>query len=83
MARTTRWARRCLAAPAAAGQLRFGIVQGGSDVGLRRAHIEEIAALPFDGLALGGLGVGEPTEVMYARARRGRRSAARRTRRAT
>jgi queuine tRNA-ribosyltransferase len=66
MVRTTRWARRCLAAPAAPGQLRFGIVQGGTDIGLRRAHIEDIAALPFDGLALGGLGVGEPTDVMYA-----------------
>jgi queuine tRNA-ribosyltransferase len=65
MSRTTRWARRCLAAPAAPGQLRFGIVQGGVDVALRRAHIDDIAALPFDGLALGGLGVGEPTEVMY------------------
>jgi queuine tRNA-ribosyltransferase len=65
MTRTTRWAGRCLAAPAPAGQLRFGIVQGGVDIGLRRAHIDDIAALPFDGLALGGLGVGEPPEVMY------------------
>ena len=32
---------------------------------LRRAHLAEIAALPFDGLALGGLGVGEAPEVMY------------------
>ena len=30
--RTTRWARRCLAAPRPAGQLRFGIVQGGVDL---------------------------------------------------
>jgi queuine tRNA-ribosyltransferase len=65
MARTTRWARACLAAPAGPGQLRFGIVQGGVHVDLRRAHLAEIAALPFDGLALGGLGVGEAPAVMY------------------
>jgi queuine tRNA-ribosyltransferase len=65
MARTTRWARACVAAPAAPGQLRFGIVQGGVHVDLRRAHLAEIAALPFDGLALGGLGVGEAPVVMY------------------
>jgi queuine tRNA-ribosyltransferase len=65
MARTTRWAHRCLAAPRAEGQLRFGIVQGGTDLALRRAHLAEIAALPFDGIALGGLGVGEPPPVMH------------------
>jgi queuine tRNA-ribosyltransferase len=65
MARTTRWARSCLDTPAAPGQLRFGIVQGGVHLDLRRAHLAEIAALPFDGLALGGLGVGEAPEVMY------------------
>jgi queuine tRNA-ribosyltransferase len=65
VARTTRWARRSLASPAAPGQLRFGIVQGGVDVALRRAHLEEIAALPFEGLALGGLGVGEPPAQMH------------------
>src|SRR5262252_5185574 len=65
MARTTRWARQCLAAPAAPGQLRFGIVQGGVHVDLRRAHLGDIAAMPFDGLALGGLGVGEAPDIMY------------------
>ncbi len=65
MARTTRWAARSLAAPRAEGQLRFGIVQGGVDLVRRRAHLDEIAALPFDGFALGGLGVGEPPEVMH------------------
>jgi queuine tRNA-ribosyltransferase len=65
MARTTRWARRCVAAPAAAGQRRFGIVQGGVHLDLRRRHLDEIGAMGFDGLALGGLGVGEAPEVMY------------------
>jgi queuine tRNA-ribosyltransferase len=63
--RTTRWARRCLQAPRAPGQLRFGIVQGGVDLALRRAHLAEIAPLAFEGLALGGLGVGEPPAVMH------------------
>jgi queuine tRNA-ribosyltransferase len=65
VARTTRWARRSLAAPGAPGQMRFGIVQGGVDVAMRRAHLEEIAGLPFEGVALGGLGVGEPPPVMH------------------
>lgn len=65
MARTTRWAERCLRTEPAPGQQRFGIIQGGSDVGLRRRHIEQICALPFDGFALGGFSVGEPIPVMY------------------
>ena len=63
-ARTTRWARRCLAAKAPS-QALFGIVQGGSFVDLRRAHAEELGAMPFDGLALGGFSVGEPIEEMH------------------
>ena len=62
--RTTRWAERCLAARAA-GQAVFGIVQGGTDVELRLAHIEALSRLPFDGLALGGFSVGEPIPDMY------------------
>ena len=66
MARTTRWARRCLEAPKAPGQLRFGIIQGAVDLARRRAHLAEMAPLAFDGLALGGLGVGEPPPLMHA-----------------
>jgi queuine tRNA-ribosyltransferase len=65
MARTTRWARRCLDVPPADGQARFGIVQGGTHADLRIRHMEEICALPFDGFALGGFSVGEPIPVMY------------------
>jgi queuine tRNA-ribosyltransferase len=61
---TTAWARRQLAAPRAAGQLLFGISQGGVDRDLRRRSIEEIAELGFDGNALGGLSVGEDREPM-------------------
>jgi len=64
--RTTAWARRSLAAPKREGQARFGIVQGAAFEDLRRAHIDEIAAMAFDGVALGGFSVGEPIEQMYA-----------------
>jgi queuine tRNA-ribosyltransferase len=63
--RTTLWARRQLAAPRAEGQLLFGIAQGGTDSDLRRASLEEIAALDFDGFALGGLSVGEDRRAMF------------------
>jgi queuine tRNA-ribosyltransferase len=62
--RTTRWAARCLAAKRA-DQALFGIVQGGTDVALRRAHADELAAMSFDGLALGGFSVGEPVASMH------------------
>jgi queuine tRNA-ribosyltransferase len=65
VARTTRWAKRALAEPRPAGQALFGIVQGSCHVDLRRAHAEELGALAFDGLALGGFSVGEPIEKMY------------------
>jgi queuine tRNA-ribosyltransferase len=61
---TTRWAIRQLAAPRAPGQLVFGIGQGGTDPELRRRSTEEIAALGFDGHALGGLSVGEDRDLM-------------------
>jgi queuine tRNA-ribosyltransferase len=61
---TTLWAARQVDEPRAPGQLRFGITQGGTDVELRRRSLDEIAAMPFDGLALGGLAVGESKEEM-------------------
>ena len=48
---TTVWARQQAEAPRAAGQLRFGIAQGGAHSELRRRSIAEITALPFDGFA--------------------------------
>jgi queuine tRNA-ribosyltransferase len=62
--RTTRWAERCLSSRRA-GQALFGIVQGGTDVALRRAHASELERLPLDGLALGGFSVGEPPAAMH------------------
>jgi queuine tRNA-ribosyltransferase len=61
---TTRWAERQLGAPRASGQLLFAVTQGGTDPELRRRSIEELAALGFDGLALGGLSVGEERGAM-------------------
>jgi queuine tRNA-ribosyltransferase len=63
--RTSLWAQRCVEAPRPPHQARFGIVQGGLELDLRRRHIEELAALPFDGYALGGLSVGERPEQMH------------------
>ena len=40
-------------------------MQGGCISELRREHAQELGALPFDGLALGGFSVGEPLEAMH------------------
>ncbi len=53
--RTHRWAERSLAAHSRPDQALFGIVQGGLDPDLRAASTEAIAALPFDGICIGGL----------------------------
>ena len=59
MARTHRWAERSLAARGRPDQAVFGIVQGGVDPDLRRESVAVVSALPFDGIAIGGLSVGE------------------------
>jgi queuine tRNA-ribosyltransferase len=66
MERTHRWAERCLAAHSRPDQALFGIVQGGIDPVLRRRSATEIAGLPFDGIAIGGLSVGESKAQMAA-----------------
>jgi queuine tRNA-ribosyltransferase len=63
--RTTVWAERQRHAPRPPGQLRFGITQGGVDAELRRRSTEEIAALDFDGNAIGGLAIGEDRTAMF------------------
>jgi queuine tRNA-ribosyltransferase len=65
VARTTRWARRALACERPPGQALFGIVQGACYADLRRAHADELGAMDFDGLALGGFSVGEEISKMY------------------
>ena len=62
-----RWAERSKAAfarLAKPGQALFGIVQGGTDAGLRRCSAEALVAMDLHGHAVGGLAVGEGQETM-------------------
>ncbi len=68
--RTLLWAGRSLEARGESPMALFGIVQGGFEPGLRRQCIEALAEQPFDGLALGGLSVGEPNDVLLDSVRR-------------
>jgi queuine tRNA-ribosyltransferase len=47
-------------------QMLFGINQGATFPDLRVWHMKETAKIECDGYAIGGLAVGEPTDVMYA-----------------
>lgn len=46
-------------------QYLFGIIQGSTYSDLREQSAKEIVNMEFDGYAIGGLAVGEPTETMY------------------
>ena len=72
--RTLRWLERCKAEHdrlnalpdcVNPGQMLFGINQGGTYDDLRVWHMQQIAQIDCDGFAIGGLAVGESTEVMY------------------
>lgn len=63
--RTTRWAKRCLAAKKRDDQGMFGIIQGGMYPDLRAWSAKTITELDFAGFAIGGLSVGEPHPLMY------------------
>ncbi len=72
--RTTRWLKRCkvkmdelnsLESTINREQMLFGINQGCTYKDLRVNHMKQIAELDLDGYAIGGLAVGEPSEVMY------------------
>ena len=74
VARTTRWLGRCKTAltdlnaregATNPGQVLFGINQGSTYDDIRIEHMKRIAELDLAGYAVGGLAVGEPTEVMY------------------
>jgi len=66
--RTHRWADRCLNYHQDNGDLElqslFGICQGGSFEDLRVESAQEIASRDFPGIAIGGVSVGEPTDLM-------------------
>ena len=72
--RTVRWLERCKAEhdrlnglPGTINpqHMLFGINQGATFPDLRVWHMEAIKKIACDGYAIGGLAVGEPTEVMY------------------
>ncbi len=62
---THRWAERSLEARGDSRQALFGIVQGACHRELRIRSAEFLRALPFDGLAIGGLAVGETHAERY------------------
>ncbi len=74
MEKTLRWAKRCrtsydgfLAENPAKGvpQLLFGISQGASFLDMRRESTQRMVEIGFPGYAVGGLGIGEPKELMW------------------
>lgn len=62
MERTHRWAKRCLEAKKRDENSLFGIVQGAIFEDLRKESADFISQQPFDGVAIGGLAVGETDE---------------------
>ncbi len=61
--RTSFWAKRCVNARHGENAL-FGIVQGGVFRNLREMSAVQISELGFDGIAVGGLSVGESHDTM-------------------
>ncbi|MCP4721749.1 MAG: tRNA guanosine(34) transglycosylase Tgt [Desulfobacteraceae bacterium] len=67
LTKTTNWARRGYDFWQEKGGKNnlFGIVQGGMFKHLRSLSASQITQIDFPGFAIGGLSVGEPTEIMY------------------
>ena len=72
VARTIKWAREAIeyhkssqARGIGLNQNIFGIIQGGTDPQARKFCAEALCEMDFDGLAIGGLSVGEKNELMY------------------
>jgi queuine tRNA-ribosyltransferase len=63
MGLTFQWAKRCREAWPGQGGALFGISQGGFYPDLRKRSAEDIASLGLPGQAVGGLALGEPTEL--------------------
>lgn len=63
--RTTLWARQCKESHENKKQLLFGITQGGTNQKLREKSAKEIAGIGFDGIAVGGLCIGEEKNKMF------------------
>lgn len=66
MERTHRWAVRCLSEAEKRHdyQALYGVIQGGAYKGLRQQSAEYINSLPFEGIAIGGVSVGESKREM-------------------
>jgi queuine tRNA-ribosyltransferase len=62
--RTYRWLKRCVVAHQRSDQALFGIVQGGVYPDLRQEAARALADLDLPGYAIGGVSVGEPTELI-------------------
>ncbi len=62
---TIRWAKRSLAARKNPNTSIFGITQGICFKDLRSQAAEELGSIDFDGMAIGGLSVGEEKGKMY------------------
>jgi queuine tRNA-ribosyltransferase len=62
--RTIHWAERCRASHQRRDQALFAIVQGGTELDLRRQCAAALAGLDFPGYALGGFSVGETAAQM-------------------
>ncbi len=65
VSRTIQWAKRCVSAKRNDDQALFGVIQGGTYRDLRLRCVEHIAAMDFDGYAIGGVSVGEPKQNVY------------------
>lgn len=63
--RSIAWAERCARCEHAPHQGVFGIVQGGLELDMRMRHLEALVEMPFQGLSIGGLSVGEPPYMMH------------------
>jgi len=62
--RTYRWLKRSISAHQRQDQALFPIVQGGVYLDLRARAAAELAQLDMPGYAIGGVSVGEPTDLM-------------------
>ncbi|NBP51281.1 MAG: tRNA guanosine(34) transglycosylase Tgt, partial [Actinobacteria bacterium] len=63
--RTLRWLERCIRAHARPqDQALFGIVQGATDLDLRKRSVEATCAFDLPGFAIGGVAVGEGTDAI-------------------
>lgn len=63
--RTIDWVKRSKKAKKHSAQLLFGIIQGATYEDLRKQCAREIADIGFDGYCIGGVSVGEPSNLIY------------------